>query len=162
MSLNSELDDLTRMLDLAAREEAFRLFAGMTNWRFMLSATFRWVAGEDTARHFWRAFVAQSNKRVFGKNYTRKVGHSYYSYLVGYERQAREAYHFHAVIGEPIEMAWAQQWLERVAGHTWVQRVESQVAAVRYCTKYIVKDGDVAAFRTKSVRLPAELPAWWY
>jgi hypothetical protein len=64
--------------------------------------TFRKETAPDVAKSKFKGLVKTLNQDVYGKRYTKKVGHSYFSYIQGIEYQRREVIHFHVLIDRPV------------------------------------------------------------
>lgn len=135
---------------------------GLANWKSFLSLTFRDEKTPDVAMSLFNWFIRENNKHAFGKHYTRKVGHSYFSYVLGLEYQTRDVVHFHALIDKPIDFSFVHKtWGER-CGFAWIDgNIKSKAAAVQYVCKYCVKGGQIEAFVNKKNVIPDPLPAWW-
>lgn len=123
----------------------------------------------DRALKDWRWLIHSINKEVFGANCHRKVGHSYFSYLLGIERQGRDVVHFHALTDRPIPYTRVHDLWNMNCGFAYIKEVEDRSRAVEYVTKYVLKDGEVMPFLQTPERLkyrPAkndgDLPYWWH
>ena len=136
---------------------------GLANWKSFITLTFKEEKSPDVAAALWRWFVRQNNEHAFGKHYTRTVGHSYFSYVVGMEYQVRDVVHFHALVDQPIDYEFVHRtWGER-CGFAWIDgKIKSMAAAVAYVCKYCVKRGQINAYVAKKQAIPAVLPDWWH
>jgi len=130
-------------------------------WKSFLTLTFKDPVGGDVAMAKFKSLVSLLNRRLYGKSYTRKVGHSYFSYCQGIENQRRDVVHFHVLVDKPIDFQLIHTWWNAVAGFAWITPIEDFAAVVSYVTKYVVKDGEVFLFKNKKTALPVLRPIWW-
>ena len=144
------------------RTETENWVFGLANWKSFLSLTFRDEKTPDVANSLFQWFIRETNKHVFGKHYTRKVGHSYFSYVFGLEYQTRDVVHFHALVDKPIDFSFVHKvWGER-CGFAWIDgNLKSKAAVVNYVCKYCVKGGQIDTFVNKNNVVPDHLPDWW-
>jgi hypothetical protein len=106
--------------------------------------------------------VRKNNEHAFGKHYTQKVGHSYFSYVVGLEYQTRDVVHFHALVDQPLDFSYVHDFWGDRCGFAWIDgKIKSNAATVGYVCKYTVKGGELDFFVQKKNRKPAVLPSWW-
>lgn len=135
---------------------------GLADWKSFLSLTFRDEKTPDVALSLFKWFIREQNEHAFGKHYTRRVGHSYFSYVFGLEYQTRDVVHFHALVDKPLDFSFIHKtWGER-CGFAWIDgKLESKAAAVNYVCKYCVKGGQIDAFVNKKSVFPNPLPSWW-
>jgi len=145
-------------LQRAAASQALRFYKTVAFWPVMATLTFREPIGPDPAMATWRSLVRVLNERVFGKHYTRKVGHSYFSYVMGIEFQRRDVIHFHALFNRPVDFGLIHRWWNVAAGFAWVDQVRERAAALSYVMKYVLKGGEVLSYRAKSCTMPSPLP----
>lgn len=136
--------------------------ADAANWQVFLTLTFREMISPEAAFCYFRRLVQLINKDVFGKNYTHKVGHSYFNYVVGMEYQQREVVHFHALFDRPIPFTRVHTWWNQAAGFAYIRKVEN-LGALEYVTKYVTKSGEenLHVFLGSKGKLPSPLPYWW-
>lgn len=136
---------------------------GLADWTTFISLTFKEEKTPDVANSLFKWFVRSMNERAFGKHYTRKVGHSYFSYVVGMEYQTRDVVHFHALVDQPIDFSYVHRTWGQRCGFAWIDgNLESKAAAVNYVCKYCVKGGQIDAYVAKNRYSPAILPEWWH
>lgn len=112
-------------------------------WRSMMTLTFREPIGEDQAKKAFRRFVKVANEIKYGNNYTRKVHHSYFSYVCGIERQERGVIHFHLIVDREIDFSWVHWYWNLHHGFAWIEGIKDLKQSLNYCLKYAVKDGDL-------------------
>ena len=151
------LDQSRRELRVMSAAAGLEFFRSMADWRSMLTLTFENPTGGDVAMVRWRGLVRYLNWDAFGKHYTQRVGHSYFSYVLGVERQRRDVIHFHAVIGSPVKYDQVHWWWNKYAGWAWISGVESVDSAVGYVTKYVLKGGEVHGYRSRTSLVPSSL-----
>lgn len=137
---------------------------GQAEWKNYVTLTFRDPRFADVAKRYYLRMVQILNKDAFGKRYVRKVGHSYFSYVLATEYQRREAIHFHVLADRPLNYDLIHRWWNAAAGFAWIEPIESRADVVRYCSKYCVKGGELDLFITDKSRTPMIgplPPAWW-
>ena len=127
---------------------AEKKFVGMSH----LTLTFdlkRWVAtgvSVDSALFMWRRLVQALNENALRtKDYQRKVGHSYFGYVVGVEFHKSGVVHLHAVVDNWIDYAFVHEWWNKRCGFAWITKlkigVEDKKHGIRYALKYAIKSG---------------------
>lgn len=131
------------------------------NWIVFLTLTFEKETAYDVAKKKFKRLVMELNKSVFGNNYTRIVGHSYFSYVLGIEYQRREVIHFHVLIDKPVNFQLIHTLWNHWAGFAWADRIENFYSAVNYVTKYISKGGEIIPHFADEDYKPLFLPHWW-
>ncbi len=91
--------------------EEYRIWISeMAVWKVFLTLTFENETPVDRAMEKFKRLVRELNKSVFGKNYTRKVGHSYFSYILAIEKQGRGVIHFHVLIDRAVDFKLIHKW----------------------------------------------------
>jgi len=134
----------------------------LADWKSFISLTFRDEKTPDVAMSLFKWFIRTNNEHAFGKHYTNKVGHSYFSYVVGLEYQTRDVVHFHALIDKPIDFSYVHKTWGKRCGFAWIDGdIKSKARAVNYVCKYCVKGGQLEAYVNKKNVLPEPLPDWW-
>jgi len=144
------------------RTETEKWVFGLADWRIFLSLTFRDEKTPDVANSLFKWFIRKNNEHAFGKHYTQKVDHSYFSYVFGLEYQTRDVVHFHALVDKPLDFSFVHQiWGDR-CGFAWIEgNLKSKAQAVNYVCKYCVKGGQIETFVAKKEVKPNVLPFWW-
>lgn len=134
----------------------------LEDWKVFITLTFRDDKTGDVARSLFQWFVRFNNQALLGKHYTRIVGHSYFSYLLGIEYQRRDVIHFHVLIDQPVKYDLIHSlWGER-CGFAWIDgKMRDRQKVINYVCKYIVKGGEVELYRKKKSFVPDPLPVWW-
>jgi hypothetical protein len=132
------------------------------NWKTFITLTFKDEKYPDVALSLFRWWVRVNNEYVFGKHYNKKVGHSYFSYLVGTERQTREVLHFHVLIDKPINYSLTHQAWGNRCGFAWIDgNLDDKGKVVEYVTKYVAKGGELDLYKAKKDYYPNPVPSWW-
>jgi len=151
------------------REVTSKWISERFDWKVFGTLTFREPIEPDIADNFWRKLVQVLNHDAFGKHYVRRVGHSYFSYVLAMEYQKREVVHFHFLADKPINYDLLHSFWETAAGFAWVERAKDKQALSIYVSKYILKQSSkVSLFECKNPRTPlitgpegTFLPYWW-
>lgn len=136
--------------------------SGLCDWKSFITLTFERERFPDVARSLFRWWVRVNNSYVFGKRYTRKVGHSYFSYLCGMEFQKREVVHFHVLVDKPINYSLTHNaWGDR-CGFAWIDgKLNDKASVLDYVCKYVMKGGEIDIYQAKKSFTPDPTPAWW-
>jgi hypothetical protein len=138
--------------------------SSVRSWRVFGSLTYRDFIYQDKALEMWQRFVRVLNKNVFGKHYTRKVGHSYFSYILGIEYQTRDVLHFHFLADCPLPFSMIHQIWNSWAGCAWLEMVgQGDRTPLYYVSKYVSKGGEIIPYMntTAQGRVPLSRPVWW-
>jgi len=144
------------------RTETEEWIFGLADWKSMLSLTFKDERTPDVANSLFKWFVRENNKHLIGKHYSQKVGHSYFSYVLGMEYQTRDVVHFHALVDKPLDYSFVHRTWGGRCGFVWIDgNIRSRAQAVNYVCKYCVKGGQIEAFRAKGDYIPPKPPFWW-
>jgi hypothetical protein len=145
-------------------EAYIRWVAKAAPWKTFLTLTFKNEVEVDQAMKKWYRLVRYLNEAVFGQNYGRIVGHSYFSYVLGSEYQKRGVLHYHALVDRPIDYVRVHGSWNKMAGYALITKVKDVGKSVRYVVKYVLKDGDVLPhIITDKVRRmrPLQQFGWW-
>jgi len=136
--------------------------SGLCDWKSFITLTFERERFPDVARSLFRWWVRLNNSYVFGKRYTRKVGHSYFSYLCGMEFQKREVVHFHVLVDKPINYSLTHNaWGDR-CGFAWIDgKLKDKASVLDYVCKYVMKGGEIDIYQAKKSFTPDPTPTWW-
>jgi len=113
------------------------------DWKTFITFTYRNEVSVDQAIRDLRYFIRIANEIKFGNSYTRKVGHSYFSYAGGLERQERGVIHFHMCIDREIDFKWVHWFWELHHGYAWIEKITDVNQSIKYTMKYAVKDADL-------------------
>ena len=142
----------------------YEWLSAAATWKTFITLTFKDEKPPDVANAFYRRLVQVLNKRLFGERYVRKVGHSYFNYILGMEfKLSRDVCHFHVLVDQPIDYQLLHSWWGMAAGISWISKVKDRSKALYYVTKYVCKGGDenIEVFLTAKHKLPENLPVWW-
>lgn len=156
----SDLWDAKVMRKILAKENAEWIFS-LRPWSTFLTLTFKNETAPDVANALFRRLVATLNEEVFGRHYTRFVGHSYFSYVVGIEYQKRDVIHFHVLIDRPVNYQRIHTLWNAWAGFGWTEIIKDLDKVVNYVSKYIVKGGEILPFLAPKKYMPIHKPFWW-
>lgn len=132
-------------------------------WRNFWTLTFEDEKAPDVAKSLFRWLVRSLNTDLLGRNYVNKVGHSYFSYVVGMEKQTRDVVHFHVLADQPINYVLLHSlWGER-CGYAWVDgQLKDKEKVTKYVCKYVLKGGEIDQFKRKrEFWPPMPAPSWW-
>ena len=129
-------------------------------WKSMVTLTFADEIYEDIAKKRFLRLVRVLNKKLFGNNYTRIVGHSYFSYVIGIENQKRGVIHFHFLVDKPVDFTYIHEYWKK-SGFAWITKIINLEKSVYYVTKYVVKGGQIDHYFSKKDVIPRNIPFWW-
>lgn len=101
------------------------------------------------------------NKDLYGHNYIRSIGHSYFSYVLGFELTTNQVLHAHMLVSHPIDFSMVHKIWNKISGFAYITKVDNREKASRYISKYVTKDGDLIFFKSKGAHPPLVYPSWW-
>ena len=154
------MDDYTLSNDALA--ESWKAYVrGFAQWQNFVTLTFRDIVTRDQAEHQFRYLIQVLNRDLFGKHYTRIVGHCYCSYVVGFESQKRGALHMHVLFDKPINFNLVHVVWNKMAGFAWIKPVDDVEAVSAYVAKYVSKGGDLSLYKPLQVKEPRFQPFWY-
>lgn len=133
----------------------------LATWQSFVTLTFRDVVAVERVEFSWRFLVQRLNAELFGNNYTRIVGHSYFAYAMGIEAQKRGALHAHVLVDRRIHFEKVHSLWNALAGFAYIKPVDDQDAAISYLSKYVTKGGEIAVYKPAKVKEPAFKPLWY-
>ena len=125
-------------------------------WDWFTSQTFRLPVHPEAADKVFRVWISMLNRELYGPRW-HKQGRSVY-WVRALELQKRGVLHFHALVSAPDHcspnglsitlnsLASRLQWMDvwnHLAGYARITEPDSSTAVVNYCTKYVLKDGDL-------------------
>lgn len=143
-------------------EEYVSFLSNLADWSSFVTLTFREEKAPDVAKSLFQWFVRNNNAHAFGNHYTRKVGHSYFSYVVGMEYQQRDVVHFHVLVDKPLDFSFVHQFWGQRCGFVWIDtKLKDKEKVVSYVCKYVIKGGQVDCYKAKKDYKPVEVPFWW-
>lgn len=145
------------------KDEYVIWISSMKVWKVFLTLTFKDFTYQDVALRKWKMLVRKLNIEAFGKQYTRRVGHSYFSYVLAKEKQKRGVLHFHALIDKPIDYKIVHEYWGKNCGFAWVEKIKSIRKCVDYAGKYVIKGGELTIFQAKKDYRPQKsfMKNWW-
>lgn len=142
--------------------EYITFVTNLANWTTFITLTFKEEKTPDVAKSLFDWFIRVNNAHAFGEHYTKKVGHSYFSYVVGVENQIRDVPHFHLLIDKPVDFSFIHHAWGLRCGFAWIDtKFKDREKVVKYLCKYITKGGQVDCYKAKKDYTPAVIPAWW-
>lgn len=134
----------------------------LADWKAFITLTFKEEKAPDVAKSLFQWFVRTNNAHAFGEHYTRKVGHSYFSYVVGAEYQQRGVLHFHVLVDKPLDFTFVHSTWGKRCGFVWIDtKFKDKGAVVKYVCKYVVKGGEIDVYKAKRDFKPVNVPTWW-
>lgn len=116
------------------------------NWCTFFTFTFKDEISKESAYRRIKYFIRMANERIYGKHYTQKVHHSYFSYVIGMERQERGVIHFHMCIDREIDFKWVHFYWNLKNGFAWIEKIEDLPKSLKYTLKYAVKAGEILIY----------------
>ena len=140
---------------------------GFAPWKLFLTLTFSqadrfYPVTQDQVVYDWRKLVRVLNKDLWGNNYTSKVHHSYFSYILAIEPHRSGALHAHALVDQPINPDLLEVYWNKIAGWEKIKTVAGDREKMsKYLSKYIIKGGMLYPYKSKSERVPTFQPYWW-
>lgn len=160
-SLQWSLDQEIKVVRQGLPEVWSQYVYDFADWQSFITLTFEKELSRDTVYNYWRSLVQQLNKDLFGNHYTRIVGHCYFPYVLCFEKQERGAYHLHALTGGRLNYKMIHDFWNHVAGFAWITTARDKKAVSIYCTKYVIKEGDLVLYRPLKTKQPAFTPFWY-
>lgn len=154
----------SRQVRARIQEEYYTWLAGAVTWRNFVTLTLREDRPPDVVNGYFKRLIQVLNKEVYGSHYTHVVGHSYFNYVVGMERQVRGVLHLHVLADRPLHYQFIHRWWGFSMGYSLIEKVKDQKDALRYVTKYVYKAGEenVEVYLGAPKRKPKTLPLWWF
>lgn len=139
--------------------DAWREFLVHFEWQSFITLTFKDEVSRETVLKKFHSLVQILNRDLYGKHYTRIVGHSYFSYAVALESQRRGVLHVHMLVDKPIKFDLVHIVWNKIAGFAYIKPVKNK-DVIGYLLKYVTKGGDVDVYRCGEWKDPAFLPMW--
>ena len=112
-------------------------------WEWFATLTFREHTHPESAEKRFRMWVSELNRQVYGVRWSKRKASA--TWVRASEYQQRGVLHFHALlrgVGEARRLAAMDRWFV-VAGIARVLPVRQQQAVRAYCSKYVVKGGEL-------------------
>lgn len=146
-------------------EAYYEWLAHLKGWTTFSTFTLSEPREPDVAVKYLTRLIQVMNKSLFGDHYTKLVGHSYFNYVYGMEKQTRDVVHFHMLTDAPIDYALIHRWWNFSMGFAYIKRIETLEDCVRYVVKYVMKSGseNLSFFLNANPKgkMPLEKPSWW-
>jgi hypothetical protein len=141
--------------------ETAKWIIGLADWKFLLTLTFRDQTSPCKAWKLLKRLIRALNEGTVGNHYTKKVGHSYFSYAAGIETKLTDTIHFHTLIDTCINYSHAKSLWWQWAGLSHLDSVRDPKKVVRYVSKTICRGGLVDLYIAKKRFTPDPIPRWW-
>lgn len=138
--------------------------ADRADWRFMITLT---VSNEkncskEVILKRLNFLIQVLNRDLFGNNYVRKVGHCYFSYVVGVEYTKNGVVHLHLLVDMPINFELVHRIWNFVSGFAYIKPVTDKKGVSNYMCKYVAKEQDlIIRIRHEDLPRPKFLPFWY-
>jgi hypothetical protein len=148
---------------LALADQWVEFISGLADWKNFWTLTFEDDKASDVAKSLFQWLVRATNTNLLGKKYINKVGHSYFSYAVGMEKQTRDVIHFHVLADQPINYGLIHNLWGKRCGFAWIDGdLRDKAKVTEYVCKYVLKGGEVDQFkRTREFWPPTGSLSWW-
>jgi len=120
----------------------------VSDWKNFVTLTYRDVTPfPDKAWMNFYSLVNHMNARMIGKNYSRKVKHSYFSYAVAMEYQKRDVIHFHFLTDDFLDFDYIHSFWNKKFGFAYIEKIKSKRDVCFYMCKYLLKNGEVTIYK---------------
>lgn len=127
---------------------AWSEFLSEYSFQWFATLTFENRVHPEAAMKRWRLFTNNLNRALYGRRW-HKTDHGGVFWILGIEYQKRQVIHFHALMGAEQDLnqvarrlTWMDYWSE-IAGFARIEAIRDNESALRYVTKYVVKDGEI-------------------
>lgn len=134
--------------DRRALRDAWARFLSPIPFQWFATLTFEMNVHPEAAFKRYRRFTNEINRELYGRRWE-KQPHGGIHWIVATERQKRGVVHLHALMGDLNDLnliarrlTWMDRW-DEMAGFARIEAIHSGDAAIRYVTKYVIKDGDI-------------------
>lgn len=120
-----------------------------TSWISFITLTFRDEVSPEKAIRELQLLIRTRNQLEYGNNYTRKVGHSFFSYVAGMELQSRGVFHFHMLVDRALNYELIHHYWNTRNGFAWIESLndyETTRMKILYTLKYALKNGGAWIF----------------
>lgn len=156
------MENLTTNIYKNQLHEDWSIFISeLAEWRTFFTFTWKEFHSQEMVIRKMRSLVQILNRDLYGKSYTRLVGHSYFSYAFGLEHQSRGALHVHMIVDKPIHFDLVHAVLRKYGGWCNGRKIEDVLNAIAYTTKYAVKGGELNFYKSTCNKLPRFVPMWY-
>jgi hypothetical protein len=128
--------------------DAWVTFLSPVPFQWFATLTFETNVHPEEAFKKWRRFTNDLNREIYGRHWTKRPNAGVH-WVVAVERQKRGVVHLHAMLGDhrnldllARRLTWMDRW-HAIAGYARIESIKSDEAAIRYVTKYVIKDGEI-------------------
>jgi hypothetical protein len=139
--------------------------ANKCQWKSMITLTVDndHQCERSTILKRWLFLNQVLNRDLYGKHYLRKVGHSYFNYIVGVEYTKIAVVHLHVAVDMPINFQLVHSIWNAISGFAYIKPVTDNVGVADYICKYILKQDDLVfgIRKEKFLKPPAFAPLWY-
>jgi hypothetical protein len=139
---------LSAGIDKGALRDAWAEFLSPITFQWFATLTFETNVHPEAALKRYRRFTNEINRSLYGRRWEKHAQGGIH-WIVALERQRRGVVHLHALMGDLNDLnqitrrlRWTDRWHE-MAGFARIEAIRSDDAALRYVTKYVVKDGEI-------------------
>ena len=139
--------DAAAMVEARSRVERVRdgwiELLSRLEWEWFATLTFREHTHPESAEKRFRMWVSELNRQAYGVRWAKRRVMA--TWVRALEYQLRGVLHFHALlrgVGEVRRLAAMDRWFA-LAGIARVVPVRQQEAVRAYCSKYVVKGGEL-------------------
>jgi hypothetical protein len=135
-------------MSAAQLRDSWIAFLSCYEWQWFTSQTFKLPVHPEAADKIFRVWISKLNRSLYGPRWHQK-GKSVL-WVRALEWQKRNVLHFHALIAAADQdlnettsrLRWMDEWYN-LAGIARITKPITDDAVIRYCTKYLIKDGDL-------------------
>ena len=130
---------------------AYAEWLGHRPWDLMATFTSEKRTHPEALHKRIRYCLHKASDHLYGKHWQRR-GVTGPEYVIGMERHKSGWPHSHSLVRLPevdltdagqFNLAYWQKWFTETSGFVRLDRPRSQGDVVGYCTKYVLKDGDL-------------------
>jgi hypothetical protein len=143
------------------RKQYAKWLLNLSDWKVFVTLTFRDQLYVDPAIRLFNYFKLTLNRDLFGKNFFRITGESYFSYVLALEYQIRGDVHFHLLADRSLNFKLIHEFWNDRAGFAKTEIIRSKYRAIRYVVKYIVKNSTIDVQKSDWKGEPLIHPEWW-
>ena len=140
--------------------EEYAEWLSSKQWDSFITLTFRDEVNPLWAGHQFSHLLQELNKELFGTHYSRIVGHSYFSYILGASNQKRGVLHYHLLTDRPVNFNLIKSKWFLWAGSARTENIRYSSRTVNYVTKVIEEGGEISVYKAKKVYIPKYSPRW--
>jgi hypothetical protein len=134
--------------DRQALRDAWAEFLAPIPFQWFATLTFETNVHPEAALKRYRRFTNELNRSLYGRRWEKRPNAGIH-WIAATERQKRGVVHLHALMGDPNNLnliarrlTWMDRW-DEMAGFARIEAIHRDDAALRYVTKYVIKDGDI-------------------